>query len=86
MRPQARSEAAAILKTARLVTGIRGRWGFVQWKDGDQARHAFWLYNEHAGRGYMGIGCAPCHSKVFNWLMDVVMEGVEAGQMEIEQA
>lgn len=83
MRDELRTKALQILKTARLVEGVRGRWGFVQWKDGPQAAQAFALFNQHAGRGFMSPNCMPCHSKVFNWLLEQATEYVEIEQLEI---
>lgn len=86
MNPQARSEAAAILKTARVSISRLNYTGFVTWRDRAQQVRAFDLFNEHSGHGPIYTHSIHDHSRVFNWLLDVVMEGVEAGQMEIEQA
>lgn len=83
--PQVTERAAEILKTARVATSKLNYTGFIQWKDRAQQTKAFMLFNEHSGQGPIYTQGVADFSRVFNWLMDVVMQGVEVGQMSIEE-
>lgn len=72
-----------ILKTARANPISLQPTGSVLWKDRAQMYRAFELYNEHAGRGLLTHGCRPCHGKVFNWLLEVALSGVQLQQLSI---
>ena len=82
--PHVVQRAAEILKTARVATSKVNHTGFIQWKDRGQMTKAFMLFNEHSGQGPIYTQGLSDLSRVFNWLMDVVMEGVEVGQTSIE--
>lgn len=83
-KEQLRHEAAAILKTARVSANKLNYTGFIRWKDNAQQMRAFMLFNEHSGQGPIYTSGMADHSKVFNWLLEVVMEGAQVGQMEIQ--
>lgn len=76
--------AQRILKTARVANSRVNYTGFVAWKDRAQTQRAFDLYNTFSnGERPMVIGCAPCHSKVFNWLLSKAMADVPEEQPEL---
>ena len=76
--------AAEALKNAKVSEGVRGRYGFVQWRSTASMYDAFKLFNDHSGKGPYMVGCASCHAKVFNWLLEVVLSTVEVGQTSID--
>ena len=78
-----RAQAIAILKTARVAKNKLNYTGTIQWADRDQMHRAFDLFNEHSGQGPVFATLVPPHPMVFNWLLDVATEGVEAEQMSI---
>lgn len=76
--------AAEALKNGLVSEGVRGRYGFVNWRSTASMYDAFKLFNEHSGKGPYMVGCASCHAKVYNWLVQVVVSTIQLGQTSIE--
>ena len=78
-----KAEALAILKTARMAESRVNYTGFVKWADRAQQVAAFDLYNEHSGKGPLLLGLMEGNMKVFNWLLEVALSGVQVQQLSI---
>lgn len=77
------AKAKSLLKHARVAEGRVERTGFVQWESRAHAQEAFALFNTYSGKGPMMLGCAPCHAKVFNWLLRLALAEVPEAQPEL---
>lgn len=71
--------AIEILKTARVMW-VRNKYP-VEWGSPDILHRAFALYNLHHLSARQRPECAPCHIKVFNWLMDEAFKDVTVTQL-----
>ena len=61
----------SILKGAEVLpVGMRR----VMWQSRSHEAEAFALYNRHSGQTPMRPGCAPCHAKVYNWMLKQVLK------------
>ena len=75
--------ACLLLVKSTRAGWMMGRTGGVAWASREDMQAAFAMYNR-AVRGLgkeLGTGCAACHVKVFNWLLDVVTKDVQAQRL-----
>lgn len=78
LRWKLRMEAGDILKTARIPY-LRTRYP-VDWGGHEIMNRAFGLYNAHHPARPQQRVCAPCHLKVFNWLLDQAFNDLHPDQ------
>lgn len=76
--------ACLLLVKSTRAGWMMGRTGGVAWASAADMRAAFAMYNRCVrGPGKeLGTGCAPCHVKAFNWLLDVVTNDVTAQKVQ----
>lgn len=86
LTPEEFMDCLILVKSTR-AGWMQSRTGNIQWANREDMRAAFALYNRVVrGNGKeLGTECAPCHVKVFNWLLDVVTRDVHAQQVTAQE-